>query len=139
MTATTATPGNVPPRRARHAAQLEALRREHDSLRAQLTELAQRVQVLALKIQQSEESGTAPRAVPPGCRTDDGPALGDLIDALVRGVEAPQPDGSGRKKAPRPAGPPLRRLAGYARGHWPWLAVALGLHLAAGALLPLAW
>jgi hypothetical protein len=137
MTATTVPPGDILPRTARQTAQLAALRREHETLRAQLTDLTRRLEALALEIRQLEDAGE-PHAAAPGSRAEDAPALRDLIDALVRGVVRPQPEGSSRKTA-RPAEPPLRRLAACARGRWLWLAVALGLLLTAGVFLRLVW
>jgi hypothetical protein len=137
MTATTVPPGDILPRTTRQTAQLEALRREQETLRAQLADLTRRLDTLALAIRQLD-SADEPHAGVLASGAEDTPALRDLIDALVRGVERPQPRASGVRTA-QPAERPWRQLRAIARGRWRWLAFALALLLTAGLFLRLAW
>jgi hypothetical protein len=91
---------------------LEALREECDSLRAQLGDLQQRFEKLSRRVRHWEDQAPPP-AGPPSPQPADGgadapapapggeepPALRDLIDAMIRGADGPAAGSSKRRKA----------------------------------------
>jgi hypothetical protein len=133
----------VPPATLPASTDADALRREYEALRAQVAEVGRRLDRLAAECRRLEDEKKAPRGgVPPApiappraedarsAGGGDGPALRDLIDALVREVDPARPGSTASR--------PTRR-----RRPWPWrglLTARTGLAwvLAALSLLVLA-
>jgi hypothetical protein len=142
MTAPALPRGGCGPRTAPGPADptLRALRDECDALRRQLVDLQQHAEKLAVRLQQYEEAGTPPAVAPnqPVASTapPDGPPLRDLIDALLRGGEAPEHDAvpSPRPVPPARPLPLLRRLGRRDRRRLAWVVAAAALLAVAGVL-----
>lgn len=112
MTATALPPRDRTPPPAPPDPALEGIRQECRSLRAQLAELARRLDLLERQLGQRDALSAAP--------SPDGPPLQDLIAALVRGADGPRSEME-TPSDERDLVPGLR---------WSWVALALAVVLA---------